>query len=150
MDMASDILQPEGDDMARTSWNMRRIITKYQETFSVIEKVCGKHVCNQRDKCVLFIGSPIHPPVFLQCPKPVVVAVHSACIGGGQLGGRGAPFHLSRTNASNAFRYCPFIRIDLQCLLTECVFTWGMSMLMCLSGVDLITACDIRLCTLAC
>ncbi|XP_062329272.1 delta(3,5)-Delta(2,4)-dienoyl-CoA isomerase, mitochondrial isoform X1 [Osmerus eperlanus] len=68
MDMASDILQPEGDDMARTSWNMRRIITKYQETFSVIEK----------------------------CPKPVVVAVHSACIGG---------------------------------------------------GVDLITACDIRLCT---
>merc|ERR1719427_1983651 len=54
--------------MARTSWNMRRTIAKYQETFSCIEK----------------------------CPKPVVVAVHGACVGG---------------------------------------------------GVDLITACDIRLCT---
>lgn len=68
MDMASDILQPEGDDTARISWNLRQKIAKYQETFSVIEK----------------------------CPKPVVVAVHGACIGG---------------------------------------------------GVDLITACDIRLCT---
>uniref|UniRef100_A0A8C7IZW9 Delta(3,5)-Delta(2,4)-dienoyl-CoA isomerase, mitochondrial n=1 Tax=Oncorhynchus kisutch TaxID=8019 RepID=A0A8C7IZW9_ONCKI len=68
MDMASEVLHPEGDDMARTSWNMRRIIAKYQETFSVIER----------------------------CPKPVVVAVQGACIGG---------------------------------------------------GVDLITACDIRLCT---
>ncbi|XP_028275150.1 delta(3,5)-Delta(2,4)-dienoyl-CoA isomerase, mitochondrial-like isoform X2 [Parambassis ranga] len=68
MDMAGDILQPEGDDAARVSWNLRKTITKYQETFSVIER----------------------------CPKPVVVAVHGACIGG---------------------------------------------------GVDLITACDIRLCT---
>ncbi|XP_037534262.1 delta(3,5)-Delta(2,4)-dienoyl-CoA isomerase, mitochondrial [Nematolebias whitei] len=68
LDMASDVLQPEGDDVSRISWNIRRTITKYQETFSVIEK----------------------------CPKPVVVAVHGACIGG---------------------------------------------------GVDLITACDIRLCT---
>lgn len=39
MDMASDILQPEGDDMARISWNLRRKIAKYQETFSVLEKV---------------------------------------------------------------------------------------------------------------
>lgn len=39
MGMASDILQPEGDDTARISWNVRRIIAKYQETFSVIEKV---------------------------------------------------------------------------------------------------------------
>uniref|UniRef100_A0A3Q1HG18 Delta(3,5)-Delta(2,4)-dienoyl-CoA isomerase, mitochondrial n=1 Tax=Anabas testudineus TaxID=64144 RepID=A0A3Q1HG18_ANATE len=68
MDMASNLLQPEGDDTARVSWNLRKTITKYQETFSVIEK----------------------------CSKPVVVAVHGACIGG---------------------------------------------------GVDLITACDIRLCT---
>ncbi|KAJ7995225.1 hypothetical protein DPEC_G00242330 [Dallia pectoralis] len=68
MDMASEVLQPAEGDMARNAWNMRRIITKYQETFSVIEK----------------------------CPKPVVVAVHGACVGG---------------------------------------------------GVDLITACDIRLCT---
>ncbi|XP_010778722.1 delta(3,5)-Delta(2,4)-dienoyl-CoA isomerase, mitochondrial-like, partial [Notothenia coriiceps] len=55
MDMAGDVLQPEGDDMARRSWNMKKIITKYQETFSVIEK----------------------------CPKPVVVAIHGACVGGG-------------------------------------------------------------------
>ncbi|XP_068562962.1 delta(3,5)-Delta(2,4)-dienoyl-CoA isomerase, mitochondrial [Cebidichthys violaceus] len=68
MDMAGDILSPEGDDTARIAWNMRKIIAKYQETFSVIEK----------------------------CPKPVVVAIHGACVGG---------------------------------------------------GVDLITACDIRLCT---
>ncbi|XP_059187431.1 delta(3,5)-Delta(2,4)-dienoyl-CoA isomerase, mitochondrial [Centropristis striata] len=68
MDMASNLLQPEGDDTARIAWNLRKFIVKYQETFSVIEK----------------------------CPKPVVVAVHGACVGG---------------------------------------------------GVDLITACDIRLCT---
>ncbi|XP_034556726.1 delta(3,5)-Delta(2,4)-dienoyl-CoA isomerase, mitochondrial [Notolabrus celidotus] len=68
MDMASDILQPHGDDVARISWNLKKTIVKYQETFSVIER----------------------------CPKPVVVAVHGACVGG---------------------------------------------------GVDLITACDIRMCT---
>ncbi|XP_068174363.1 delta(3,5)-Delta(2,4)-dienoyl-CoA isomerase, mitochondrial isoform X2 [Antennarius striatus] len=68
LDMANVVLQPEGDDVARVSWNMKKTIARYQETFSVIER----------------------------CPKPVVVAVHGACIGG---------------------------------------------------GVDLITACDIRLCT---
>ncbi|XP_054650512.1 delta(3,5)-Delta(2,4)-dienoyl-CoA isomerase, mitochondrial isoform X1 [Dunckerocampus dactyliophorus] len=68
MDMAGDILQPQGDDTARISWNIRKTIAKFQDTFSVIER----------------------------CPKPVVVAVHGACVGG---------------------------------------------------GVDLITACDIRLCT---
>uniref|UniRef100_A0A4W5R4A8 Enoyl CoA hydratase 1, peroxisomal n=1 Tax=Hucho hucho TaxID=62062 RepID=A0A4W5R4A8_9TELE len=53
MDMASEVLQPEGDDMARTSWNMRRIIAKYQETFSVIERVldlitaCDIRLCTQ-------------------------------------------------------------------------------------------------------
>ncbi|XP_061638457.1 delta(3,5)-Delta(2,4)-dienoyl-CoA isomerase, mitochondrial isoform X1 [Phyllopteryx taeniolatus] len=68
VDMAADVLQPDGDDTARISWNLRKTISKYQDTFSVIER----------------------------CPKPVVVAVHGACVGG---------------------------------------------------GVDLITACDIRLCT---
>ncbi|XP_074534907.1 delta(3,5)-Delta(2,4)-dienoyl-CoA isomerase, mitochondrial [Halichoeres trimaculatus] len=68
MDMAGDILQQDGDDTARNSWILRKKVCKYQETFSVIER----------------------------CPKPVVVAVHGACVGG---------------------------------------------------GVDLITACDIRLCT---
>uniref|UniRef100_A0A8C1WEY7 Enoyl CoA hydratase 1, peroxisomal n=1 Tax=Cyprinus carpio TaxID=7962 RepID=A0A8C1WEY7_CYPCA len=43
MSMASDILQQEGDDTARSAWNLRRIISQYQETFSVIEK-CQKPV----------------------------------------------------------------------------------------------------------
>ncbi|XP_068601360.1 delta(3,5)-Delta(2,4)-dienoyl-CoA isomerase, mitochondrial [Brachionichthys hirsutus] len=68
LDTADLLLQPKGDDVARVSWNVRKTVAKYQETFSVIEK----------------------------CPKPVVVAVHGACVG---------------------------------------------------AGVDLITACDIRLCT---
>uniref|UniRef100_A0A2I3RN56 Delta(3,5)-Delta(2,4)-dienoyl-CoA isomerase, mitochondrial n=1 Tax=Pan troglodytes TaxID=9598 RepID=A0A2I3RN56_PANTR len=55
MDMASDILQPKGDDVARISWYLRDIITRCQETFNVIEK----------------------------CPKPVIAAVHGGCIGGG-------------------------------------------------------------------
>lgn len=37
--MAGDILQPEGDDAARVSWNLRKTIAKYQETFSVLERV---------------------------------------------------------------------------------------------------------------
>ncbi|XP_075393285.1 delta(3,5)-Delta(2,4)-dienoyl-CoA isomerase, mitochondrial [Tenrec ecaudatus] len=55
MDMASDIMQPQGEDVARISWYLRDLITRYQETFSVIEK----------------------------CPKPVIAAIHGACIGGG-------------------------------------------------------------------
>ncbi|XP_047565663.1 delta(3,5)-Delta(2,4)-dienoyl-CoA isomerase, mitochondrial [Lutra lutra] len=55
MDLASEILQPQGDDVARTSWFLRSLISKYQETFSVIEK----------------------------CPKPVIAAIHGACIGAG-------------------------------------------------------------------
>ncbi|XP_029781995.1 delta(3,5)-Delta(2,4)-dienoyl-CoA isomerase, mitochondrial [Suricata suricatta] len=55
MDMASDILQPQGDDVARISWQLRSLISRYQETFSVIEK----------------------------CPKPVIAAVHGGCIGAG-------------------------------------------------------------------
>ncbi|KAE8294919.1 Delta(3,5)-Delta(2,4)-dienoyl-CoA isomerase, mitochondrial [Larimichthys crocea] len=67
-DVASDVLSPEGDDAARISWNIRKKLFKFQEAFSVIER----------------------------CPKPVVVAIHGACIG---------------------------------------------------AGVDLISACDIRMCT---
>ncbi|XP_077888236.1 delta(3,5)-Delta(2,4)-dienoyl-CoA isomerase, mitochondrial isoform X2 [Ictidomys tridecemlineatus] len=55
MDMASDLLQPEGDDVARISWYLRDLISRYQETFSVIEK----------------------------CPKPVIAAIHGNCIGAG-------------------------------------------------------------------
>ncbi|XP_044523343.1 delta(3,5)-Delta(2,4)-dienoyl-CoA isomerase, mitochondrial [Gracilinanus agilis] len=54
MDMAGD-LQPEGDDPARVSWKLRHLISKYQETFTVLEK----------------------------CPKPVIAAIHGGCIGGG-------------------------------------------------------------------
>ncbi|KAE8294920.1 Delta(3,5)-Delta(2,4)-dienoyl-CoA isomerase, mitochondrial [Larimichthys crocea] len=52
-DVASDVLSPEGDDAARISWNIRKKLFKFQEAFSVIER----------------------------CPKPVVVAIHGACIG---------------------------------------------------------------------
>ncbi|XP_034767191.1 delta(3,5)-Delta(2,4)-dienoyl-CoA isomerase, mitochondrial [Acipenser ruthenus] len=55
MDMAGDVLQPEGDDAARRAWNLQRKIREYQDTFSVIER----------------------------CSKPVLVAVHGACVGGG-------------------------------------------------------------------
>ncbi|XP_036988777.2 delta(3,5)-Delta(2,4)-dienoyl-CoA isomerase, mitochondrial isoform X2 [Artibeus jamaicensis] len=55
MDMASGILQPQKDDVARTSWHLRNLISRYQETFSVIEK----------------------------CPKPVIAVIHGGCIGGG-------------------------------------------------------------------
>ncbi|XP_012512555.1 PREDICTED: delta(3,5)-Delta(2,4)-dienoyl-CoA isomerase, mitochondrial [Propithecus coquereli] len=55
VDMASDLLQPQGDDVARISWQLRDLITRCQETFSAIEK----------------------------CPKPVIAAVHGGCIGGG-------------------------------------------------------------------
>ncbi|XP_074786878.1 delta(3,5)-Delta(2,4)-dienoyl-CoA isomerase, mitochondrial [Athene noctua] len=53
--MGADVLQLEGDDMARRAWNLRQKICDYQETFSVLEK----------------------------CPKPVIAAVHGACIGAG-------------------------------------------------------------------
>ncbi|KAM4824979.1 delta(3,5)-Delta(2,4)-dienoyl-CoA isomerase, mitochondrial-like [Thomomys bottae] len=55
MDMASELLQPEGDDAARISWYLRDLIRRYQNTFTVIEK----------------------------CPKPVIAAIHGGCIGGG-------------------------------------------------------------------
>ncbi|KAM9226334.1 delta(3,5)-Delta(2,4)-dienoyl-CoA isomerase, mitochondrial-like [Dugong dugon] len=54
-DIASGLLQPPGDDVARKSWYLGNIITRYQETFSVIEK----------------------------CPKPVITAIHGGCIGAG-------------------------------------------------------------------
>ncbi|XP_049756501.1 delta(3,5)-Delta(2,4)-dienoyl-CoA isomerase, mitochondrial-like [Elephas maximus indicus] len=55
MDVAPVLLQPQGDDAARRSWYLRKIIRRYQETFSVIEK----------------------------CPKPVIAAIHGGCIGAG-------------------------------------------------------------------
>ncbi|XP_004636925.1 delta(3,5)-Delta(2,4)-dienoyl-CoA isomerase, mitochondrial isoform X1 [Octodon degus] len=55
IDMASDLLQPQGDDAARIAWYLRNFISTYQKTFSVIE----------------------------ECPKPVIAAVHGPCIGAG-------------------------------------------------------------------
>nr|XP_003467202.1 delta(3,5)-Delta(2,4)-dienoyl-CoA isomerase, mitochondrial [Cavia porcellus] len=55
VDLASDILQPQGDDGARIAWYLRNLISTYQKTFSVIE----------------------------QCPKPVIAAIHGHCIGAG-------------------------------------------------------------------
>ncbi|XP_078517313.1 delta(3,5)-Delta(2,4)-dienoyl-CoA isomerase, mitochondrial-like isoform X1 [Lissotriton helveticus] len=55
MDFGGVILQQKGEDPARIAWNVRKKIQEYQETFSVLEK----------------------------CPKPVIVAFHGACIGGG-------------------------------------------------------------------
>lgn len=63
----------------------------------------------------------------LQCPKPVIVAVHGACIGGGKL-----PLHF----------VLPII-IILVLNKNTCDF----SFVSVRTGVDLITACDIRLCT---
>ncbi|XP_004859124.3 delta(3,5)-Delta(2,4)-dienoyl-CoA isomerase, mitochondrial [Heterocephalus glaber] len=55
VDMASGLLQPPGDDVARVAWNLHNLISSYQKTFSVIE----------------------------QCPKPVIAAIHGPCIGAG-------------------------------------------------------------------
>ncbi|XP_015680280.1 delta(3,5)-Delta(2,4)-dienoyl-CoA isomerase, mitochondrial [Protobothrops mucrosquamatus] len=54
MELGSIFVMAQGDDMARKAWNIRKKIQEYQESFTVLEK----------------------------CPKPVIVAVHGACIGG--------------------------------------------------------------------
>ncbi|XP_011370566.1 delta(3,5)-Delta(2,4)-dienoyl-CoA isomerase, mitochondrial [Pteropus vampyrus] len=54
-DLGPEILQVQGDDVARISWQLRLLISRYQESFNVIEK----------------------------CPKPVIAAIHGGCIGGG-------------------------------------------------------------------
>ncbi|XP_069500309.1 delta(3,5)-Delta(2,4)-dienoyl-CoA isomerase, mitochondrial isoform X3 [Ambystoma mexicanum] len=54
-DFGTSVMQPKGGDTARNAWNLRKKIMEYQETFNVLEK----------------------------CTKPVIVAFHGACIGGG-------------------------------------------------------------------
>ncbi|KAM6289228.1 delta(3,5)-Delta(2,4)-dienoyl-CoA isomerase, mitochondrial [Aegotheles albertisi] len=55
-EMGAEFLTGEEDeDVARRGWRLRQKIQQYQETFNVLEK----------------------------CPKPVIVAVHGACIGAG-------------------------------------------------------------------
>ena len=53
-DLAGSFFTMEGD-AARKAHKMRGLITQYQESFSAIER----------------------------CSKPVIAAIHSACIGGG-------------------------------------------------------------------
>ncbi|XP_054855891.1 delta(3,5)-Delta(2,4)-dienoyl-CoA isomerase, mitochondrial [Eublepharis macularius] len=55
MELGSTFIRMEGDDTARKAWNIRKKIRDFQETFNVLEK----------------------------CPKPVIAAIHGACIGGG-------------------------------------------------------------------
>ncbi|XP_065194787.1 delta(3,5)-Delta(2,4)-dienoyl-CoA isomerase, mitochondrial-like [Sycon ciliatum] len=57
MDFGPEMMRwtAEGEDVSRKAMALRRFIGEMQETFSVIER----------------------------CPKPVIAAVHSACIGGG-------------------------------------------------------------------
>ncbi|KYO48945.1 delta(3,5)-Delta(2,4)-dienoyl-CoA isomerase, mitochondrial [Alligator mississippiensis] len=54
-EMASVFMMAEGDDAARRAWHLRKKIRQYQESFTALEK----------------------------CPKPVIAAVHGACIGAG-------------------------------------------------------------------
>ncbi|XP_010598614.2 delta(3,5)-Delta(2,4)-dienoyl-CoA isomerase, mitochondrial-like isoform X1 [Loxodonta africana] len=80
MDMASVLLQPQGDDVARISWYMRNLLSKHQETFSVIEKVTlGLAGCPH---CPPLLAGP-DPTAPFQCPKPVIAAIHGGCIGAG-------------------------------------------------------------------
>lgn len=56
MDMASDLLQPSGDDAARIAWYLRDLISQYQKTFTAIEKVtlrAGWHPLCQPFLCQL-------------------------------------------------------------------------------------------------
>lgn len=55
VDMGNEFLMANGEDTARKAWQLQQKIRGYQESFSVLEK----------------------------CPKPVIAAVHGACIGGG-------------------------------------------------------------------
>ncbi|NXH15888.1 ECH1 protein, partial [Bucco capensis] len=53
--LGSEILGQENPDPARRAWSLRKKIQELQESFSIMEK----------------------------CPKPVIAAVHGACIGAG-------------------------------------------------------------------
>lgn len=83
MDMASDLLQPEGDDVARISWYLRDLISRYQETFSVIEKVTLGAGGLPLWPLPVAHADPA-PPTPFQCPKPVITAIHGNCIGAGE------------------------------------------------------------------
>lgn len=84
MDLAPDLLQPQGDDVARISWHLRHLISRYQETFSVIEKVTLGAWQGMPPAHLSWVSPDSAPPVPFQCPKPVIAAIHGGCIGGGE------------------------------------------------------------------
>lgn len=79
------------------------------------------------------IACSLHLPQ--QCPKPVVVAVHGACIGGGEC---------MQNAVGTVMSYVCMNKLLFHCSLYVKVKT---PFVYVLPGVDLITACDIRLCT---
>lgn len=64
MDMASDLLQPSGDDAARIAWYLRDLISKYQKTFTVIEKVAQS-----------WVASPLPTPPLPTPPLPALTTL---------------------------------------------------------------------------
>lgn len=84
MDLAPDLLQPQGDDVARISWHLRHLISRYQGTFSVIEKVTLGAWQGMPPAHLSWVSPDSAPPVPFQCPKPVIAAIHGGCIGGGE------------------------------------------------------------------
>ncbi|NXA57325.1 ECH1 protein, partial [Nothocercus julius] len=75
----------QGEDTARRAWNLRRTIRDFQESFTVLEK----------------------------CPKPVIVAVHGACIGAGEQGTRGDAGRHGVTGGFTGPSRCPSEGVDL-------------------------------------
>ena len=53
---AADVFTSDSDDVGRNAFRLRRLIQNYQLSFTVIER----------------------------CRVPVIAAVHSACVGGGE------------------------------------------------------------------
>ena len=136
VDMGKEFMMVGGEDTARKAWQLQQKIRAYQESFTVLEKVGldwdGAGMGGERGEWFgnagwggqkgkrggLGMGSLF--PAAPQCPKPVIAAVHGACIGGGErgLGGVGGP-----TMGPSHRRGAPS------------------------AGVDLVCACDIRYCS---
>lgn len=70
--------------MARISWQLRLLISRYQESFNVIEKVTLGAWQGIPPAHLSWVNPDSAPPVPFQCPKPVIAAIHGGCIGGGE------------------------------------------------------------------
>lgn len=81
-----DLLTPQpGSDPSRRAFEVRRLLTSYQDTFTSLERVRGRvEAAAQRLGCVAARVPLTHRrAVHAQCIKPIIAAVHGACIGGG-------------------------------------------------------------------